>query len=1125
MKKLFTWGLFALFAFNVLQAQTSYNNDFSGGVPPGIGGASSYNCTADNQTLKVAVQKNTPWESFSISLPQTINVSSSPYVNVKLRADRPCIIHVYLVDAANNNDIREVRVLPSNDNFTTFLFDFTGTTIDLTQITTMYIAANGSANSFSGTFWMDDLMVGTGTQRLANIEALSKSVFFMNSGSHSLLLSGITNASGVDYSNATLIDNVQFSTIINGYCTMTFDLVADQFGTNDIVITTIPNNGYDAGSVTLNLEVERNIAPVFNPIPDYNCKVGQKYAIMVDGIDDGNSTVEQEVAITAVPVDASVTGAITIESRNKTTSMIEVTPVMAGETQITVTATEIGTLNTTFSRTFTLKATPEFNNDPVIPDFDNVVMFTTESYLEVPITNFSDGDNGSQQITFTALSSNTDVVTVSIVYILGNPFTPAIKLVNIGKGNATISLTATDNGGNADNNGNAQTIKSFSIQVIDAPFTGFTIPINDFEADTTAKIYSIEGNNSAQEIERVTFDGSECLKITCISKGTWTGLWYRNPGLDLSENPYMSYEVYSVANDIQTHTYFWDNLGKRNADGAHAQRKTARANTWTTVYLDYRNDPALIMDDENNPINLKRIDSLLFNYHPSFGWPFTNYAGTLYIRNIRVGSDVDDMPALTPKVDFDGVADQSVFTNSPARELTITNITDGNGMAVTPTIAITNNTRPTLFSAIVVGSVDNSGNATLSFTPAGTTGSATITLTATASGSTPLAKTFIITVIDNTETGLVNVSVDFSNTGQTIEGMGASYPGSFANYTNFINEMGGNFTRLFWEGDWIEPVNDNADANVLDVSKFNLQGVDIDNIKKLIDAGITRFFVTILTPPSWMKKNLSQVYQQSDATPWENTSNRVEVEYYDEYAEFMEGICEAFKNETGIELMGICPQNEPLFSQAFGSAVLPAPKEAIVCAKLGKRLEQRGLKTEVIFAEMPTGWGWCDQYIDEFNKPENAEADKYSPIFGLHYPSSSVFPGFATKCNAGTHKQRMWGTECRAEGNDWSKAISNIESLMTGLNYGLTAWYALGFEGAAVKSNDYNPVGDGVALVYGTAPTKHLYALASIYKFVRPGMVWVSATSSSNNVLVNCFKDEVKKNAKHGVAQQLNIKC
>jgi O-glycosyl hydrolase len=250
-----------------------------------------------------------------------------------------------------------------------------------------------------------------------------------------------------------------------------------------------------------------------------------------------------------------------------------------------------------------------------------------------------------------------------------------------------------------------------------------------------------------------------------------------------------------------------------------------------------------------------------------------------------------------------------------------------------------------------------------------------------------------------------------------------------------------------------------------------------------------------------MKLNLSEVGINGDGT------NMADTMYYDEYVEFMVAIVRIIKEETGVELAGFSAQNEPMFEEPYGSAILNPVNYAKVCGMLGKRLQAEGFKTKVInseqvFTQSPT----VGQFAAAVNQDPLGKL--YTNVIGLHYPNATTALWAATwaACKPAPAKE-LWATECESHGNDWNSIMLQLQYMTIGMNNGCGAWTVWGYSnGTTGDENDPTVVSGMMGNSNNTS--KHFWAFKNYAKFVKKGAVQLKSTSSNANVLSAAFKDD-----------------
>jgi len=348
------------------------------------------------------------------------------------------------------------------------------------------------------------------------------------------------------------------------------------------------------------------------------------------------------------------------------------------------------------------------------------------------------------------------------------------------------------------------------------------------------------------------------------------------------------------------------------------------------------------------------------------------------------------------------------------------------------------------------------------------------------------------------------VTINPGVTYQTIDGFGTcgakksfweSAPFHDAAFVNqAVNDLGFSIARtdVHWD---MEPANDNADPNNLDLSKF-VAGARMNGqlswFKALQDAGVKTFIASVWSPPSWMKDNNN----------FANGSLRTDM--YAEFAEYCIAFCRRAKQNYGVDIDALSLQNEPWFNEDYGSCKYTPEQYRDLLKIAGPMFERAGLATKFFVAE--------DMLSAFSNRPYhgvvNADpvARNYMDIFAVHGYTDGVNPNpgstaatlWSTVYNrAKTVGAPVWMTETSGYTAGWTGGFQLAQAIYAALKYGkASAWlYWL-----------INYYGDEqyTLMVNGT-PNARYYASKQFYKFVRPGAVQIESASDDLDVAVVAF--------------------
>jgi glucuronoarabinoxylan endo-1,4-beta-xylanase len=1131
MKKFYMFPALLLCITGIINAQdTGYSDTFEG--PLKVSGPPSFTFHQENGLLNIMIDKESKtWQGVYYAIGQTIDISSQPVMNLKLKTDAPFLLTAYIVDADDHNMTRNVKLYASGTYFD-YCIDFSDVSgVDPSRITALIFTPNGNTHDgLIANVFIDELKLGTDAVKMAGIGAVADQLAFKNTTHNTIPVFDLANAESISISGAeSFLTGFTVSPITQATATITYDCQSDVTGQDTMTVTVAGSSGYADNSIRIPLEIEDNLPPFIHPVSDREVMAGDTITIPLTGISDGNASVEQAMQISASSNNQTAlpdNNILIIYAEGETFGQLIFNPIEpAEEITITITLDDQFAYNNTYSTSFSITAFQQYNHAPTIDFIPDQFTYLSLGSQTFALTGISDGDNGSQGLIFSAGSSIDSVIsntTLTIDYIQGSS-TAELSYTPEKTGSSIITVHLADDGGTDFNNGNAETERSFTIEVGTLPPTGHSVPMAQYDtttADTMEKTgdWKIEGNGIAQNTRLGTFHGKEhVIKIDLIDKSCWTGIWYRCPEINIDKHRYLCYDIYFEGGDFtsasgQTHCYYWDNgedAGlNRNVDAAHAQRKTVTAGEWQTVFMDFRSPEGMI-NSEGEEINTKRIQKILINYATDFGWPFPVNNGTVYITNIKLGSEVpaELVPSITPRCTIDPVADQTHFPNPGQQTLTLPGISDGFEKTVTPTVTAASSDKAFIPDP-GVSAVDAEGKAQLTYKPAEGTGTATITVTVSAAGSGNKSISFEITVVDNDPNAAVMIYLNKDSLYQIIHGFGTySFSGSQNYMDYYTDDLSASAMRVGIIGNQVEPVNDNNDPYVLNMDALDYNAFDFEYYRQLKESGVETFILTSWSPPAWMKRNMSESYAYADAPNYNSTDNVLEPYYYEEFAEALLAVIKVFKSEAGIELAAIGPQNEPAFCEPYPSAVLGPSEFAGLIAVIGARFEAEGIDTKLYMPEhvfYPTQYS-MSQYINALKT--NADADNYTSIIAVHHYASDgigeanpTYPEWTTMWNQSQscqYPKEFWMTETYPAYSNWNSALSLAGAIHGALVYGnIGLWTLWNIEGTLMDTGK---------------PTASFYTSKNYYKHIRPGARRIKATSGHNDILASSFIDEANK--------------
>jgi O-glycosyl hydrolase len=281
-------------------------------------------------------------------------------------------------------------------------------------------------------------------------------------------------------------------------------------------------------------------------------------------------------------------------------------------------------------------------------------------------------------------------------------------------------------------------------------------------------------------------------------------------------------------------------------------------------------------------------------------------------------------------------------------------------------------------------------------------------------------------------------------------------------------------TRVRFHPDLIEPVNDNADPNVADLSKFDFSWQKSDGhiayIKRLLPLGVTTYFASPIV-----------------IEPWMTTSNPAE------YAEWVIVMLRHWRDQ-GLEMPYYSIMNEPGF---IASGIWPGTWMRDVIKILGPRLAGEGLTTKLIVPDDVDAMEALGRLQVILADPA---ARQYVGAVAYHLYNRG---GEAqVKQLAEQYGIPIWMTEF-STGDDWFQWATIMQQEIA--DYGASAVdYMWGYFGDWDKSQLVR-IRTNNGTYAGFDFNRQFYVMGQYSKFVRPGAIRVGATSAESDVKVAAF--------------------
>ncbi len=280
--------------------------------------------------------------------------------------------------------------------------------------------------------------------------------------------------------------------------------------------------------------------------------------------------------------------------------------------------------------------------------------------------------------------------------------------------------------------------------------------------------------------------------------------------------------------------------------------------------------------------------------------------------------------------------------------------------------------------------------------------------------------------------------------------------------------------------------------------------------------GCSTIIATEWSPPACLKKSLCA--QQSvpavmggpvicgqpciapicaNAYNYSDTTNYLLPQYYGLYARYLKLWVKYFTKASGMSVLGLSLQNEPMFNEPYMSSLLPPDKYGPAVKHVYDTFQaDPELKNIILFGpEHMVANGNSTYYSNLIDDP------KYSHILGAwaghgyfdgqtsDLGSSVVWEAMYQKVVVGKGKLN-WMTETGGSFDEWHEALGYIKSMFIAIKYGKVSLWTI----------------YGMNALYNTNPKRSLYNHMHFYRFVRPGAKMIEITDNEKDVEAVGFK-------------------
>ncbi len=1021
-------------------------------------GGNDYALEAREDGLHVQANKVTENAYMEATFP-VIDISGAPFASLTALSDISANIVVGLVDATGKQGWMPGNM--ANQEMAhglhplTHSFDLTKLSIDLTRITGMRIAFNRGAPVCRAKVLLRDILLGGGAVRGLNYAPLPDVAVTLGDAPRPAVPYPLTEADAGATWRAELPDIVKTAEFVDGQFVYT---LTGAPGSGTVVL----RGEKDGKTVRLPFEltVSENSPPVLNEIAGQILALNSVANLRLTGLDDGDPASAQQLTLSAESQDVDIVAVEEVDYDHISRwARLKLKAVSAGTTRITVTLTD--DRGASASRTFDVAVYPEINRPPTF-DSPALIVMNTGSELRQAITGISGGEP-DDQVKLTACSDTPGLVAIVEDGVLALQAAPGTV------GNASVVITATDNGGNERNQGNVATTHTVPVAIIQPPITGLTDTFDGPEVEPTlagsgegAHTLSIEDGVLRVEIDKYA------------TNNQWAGLWYALPTeLDISANPIITLRM-KADKETAMLIFLWDANDVYNTAGT----VTVLVGTeWKDYALDFSGKN---LDAEGKTVDFSRIKSLLINFAPGL-----LHKGTFWLDDLKIGSAAEVRAAPPPLVIHAPVRLTLLQGGALTELIPVSGMADGDQAELA-------GADPTL---LAFAELSLQGNNLLLDLRAASQAAGTTRLKITVSGQENRKAEKYVDIIIPARGDTTLVAVDRSTRYQTIDGFGAFLGTGVWNTARqdlvlpFVQDLGVTVARFGIIDVDFEPRNDNDNPYVTDFSAFNASAIPLDWMRRLkAETAIDKFILTVWSPPAWMKKNRTQA-----ALPTSG-DNFVEERYDEEYAEFLAAIVRVIKEHTDIDLYAISVQNEPQFNEPYASALLSPERMARVLHVVAVRFAAEGIQTKLFMPEALPAQGGIHEYIRQLDLL--SEASQGTDIIAIHnYDADGIRVGgagaqewssIAKWANAARPRQ-VWMTETSGHADTWSGAETLFGNIYNALVYGKASawvWWTLAETSGNAK----------FGLVVDNQATSRYAVSRHFYRAAQPGAVRVATT-------------------------------
>ena len=370
------------------------------------------------------------------------------------------------------------------------------------------------------------------------------------------------------------------------------------------------------------------------------------------------------------------------------------------------------------------------------------------------------------------------------------------------------------------------------------------------------------------------------------------------------------------------------------------------------------------------------------------------------------------------------------------------------------------------------------------------------------------------------EVSAADVTINWSDTKQTVEGFGASSAWFGVNLSDdvtrslFDPKTGIGLSLLRIQVGL--PADIQSDGTELtDAGMPVATAPELPTAQQAVRYGCRVWATAWTPPPAWKTTN------SKNGSGSGFDSNKLEPAHYQDYAEYLADFVDLM-NQNGIQLIGMSPANEPDYVATWDNAQWSGSElTSFVADNLGPTFATRCPSVKIVVPDTAT-WSACDSYVTPIS--QNASALGYTGIFATHPYSNGTDPTDWSYNKPQQLGKQFWETEWSQENANgdtpdptMTSAIDMAEHIHTNMvttQMNAWNWWAIYMSEDSLVTQDTTGTRENPALIQ---PDESLgkpymfqrgYAVGNWSKFVRPGFRRLGTSDPSSSLLVEAYRDE-----------------